>query len=254
MAETPLTGGNMGPVSRRGDDVLRTSGEWTPTVQRWLAHLRASGVSGVPEPRGITADGREVLGFLEGTVPADPMPAWVWADDILADAARLARAMHDASASFDLTGAVWRQAPREPAEVICHGDLAPYNMVFTASSESGAQRLVGLIDFDYAFPAPRAWDLAYLAYRLVPLAVPGPDWPFDKDERLRRVDLLVDAYNGEDARVTRSSVLATVPIRLRALAGFSDEMSRVLGNPELTQHAIGYRRDAGWVCQEYLLS
>ncbi len=249
VPETPLAGGNMGPVARRGTDVLRTAGPWTPTVQRWLAHLRARGVDGVPEPRGISDDGREVLGYVEGTVPADPMPTWVWADDVLADAARLARAMHDASDSFDRTGAMWRQPGREPGDVICHSDLAPYNMVFDDD-----RRLVGLIDFDYAAPGPRAWDLAYLAYRLVPLAVPASDWPFDKAERLRRLDLLVDAYNGSDARVTRADVLASVPIKLRWLATFSDEMARVLGNPHLAAHAIGYRSDAGWVCQEYLFS
>ncbi|WP_405867085.1 phosphotransferase [Streptomyces sp. NBC_01515] len=41
-----------------------------------------------------------------------------------------------------------------PVEVICHGDFAPYNCVFTGE---GA---VGLIDFDAARPGPRAWDLA----------------------------------------------------------------------------------------------
>ncbi|MFJ9374801.1 phosphotransferase [Streptomyces sp. NPDC101455] len=43
-----------------------------------------------------------------------------------------------------------------PVEVICHGDFAPDNCVFTGE---GA---VGIVDFDAARPGPgpRAWDLA----------------------------------------------------------------------------------------------
>ena len=62
--------------------------------------------------------------------------------------------------------------------MICHNDYAPYNLVFRDG------RLVGVIDFETAAPGPRAWDLAYLAYRLVPLAAPGnPDLPAQPDRR-----------------------------------------------------------------------
>jgi len=46
-----------------------------------------------------------------------------------------------------------------PAEVICHGDVAPYNCVFRDG------RPVAFIDFDTAHPGVRIWDLAYAAYR-----------------------------------------------------------------------------------------
>jgi hypothetical protein len=64
--------------------------------------------------------------------------------------------------------AVWYFPPREPVEVVCHGDLAPYNCVFDGD------RLVGVIDFDTAHPGPRLWDVAGGAYRLVPLVAPTP--------------------------------------------------------------------------------
>ena len=60
--------------------------------------------------------------------------------------------------------------------MICHNDFAPYNLAFRDGLP------VGAIDFEAASPGPRAWDLAYLAYRLVPLAPPSnPDLPPQPD-------------------------------------------------------------------------
>ncbi len=82
------------------------------------------------------------------------MPAWVWSEHLVLDAASRLAQLHQASASFDTTGAV-RQIPvHEPAEVICLNDVAPYNMVFDDD-----HRLRGLIDVDTASPGPRVWDL-----------------------------------------------------------------------------------------------
>ena len=149
---------------RRGDTVRRPTGPWTPTVQRWLGHLRAQGLRCVPVPLGLDGQGREVLSYLPGTAPQDPMPDWVYRDEVLVQAARLMAELHTASAGLDRTGAVWQLPTHEPAEVVCHNDFAPYNLVFDAD-----HRLTGVIDWDTASPGPRVWDLAYLAYRLVPL-------------------------------------------------------------------------------------
>lgn len=237
VAEQPMSGGNMGLVSRRGDVVLRAAGEWTPAVHRLLAHLRARGVVGVPEPMGLEPDGREAVGFVQGEVPAYPMPGWVWHEPALTSSALLLRALHDASASADQTGP-WRSPVREPAEVVCHNDFAPYNLVFRDG------RAVGVIDFDHASPGPRIWDLAYLAYRLVPLGTDRADG-FSAAERAARLDLLCATY-GSDAGgpFTPVQVLPVVVARLDHLAVFSDDMAEVLGNPDLHEHADLYRRDA----------
>ena len=136
-----------------------------------LAHLRAAGLDWVPEPRmAPIARGRAAVSWLEGEVPAYPMPDWVWAPAVLERAARMLRELHDATAGFARAGRSWALPAREPAEVICHNDFAPYNLVFRDGLP------VGAIDFEAAAPGPRAWDLAYLAYRLVPLAAPSnPD-------------------------------------------------------------------------------
>src|SRR5690606_17888071 len=160
--EHALEGGNVNQVARVGDTVRRAAGPWTPTVQRLLAHVRTKGLAWVPEPRGLDEQGREVLSFLPGDVPHD-LPPWVWSESVLRDAARALRQWHDATVDFDARGAVWSLTPREPPEVICHNDFAPYNCVFRDD------RFAGAIDFETCAPGPRIWDVAYAAYRFVPL-------------------------------------------------------------------------------------
>ncbi len=46
---------------RVGDTVRRAAGPWTPTIHALLRHLRASGLSMVPEPLGIDEQGREII-------------------------------------------------------------------------------------------------------------------------------------------------------------------------------------------------
>ncbi len=101
-------------------------------------------------------------------------------------------------------------------------------------------RAVGVIDFDFASPGPRLWDLAYLAYRIVPLTADTADG-FSASEREDRLDTLLRSY-GTDA--TPDELRAMVVRRLTELAAFSDEMSEALDAPELHEHAALYRADA----------
>ena len=156
-------------------------------------------------------------------MPAYPMPSWAWDERVLGPAARLLRALHDATEGFDGAGRPWRSPVHEPAEVICHNDFAPYNLVFRDGLP------VAAIDFDHASPGPRVWDLAYLAYRLAPLgARENPDLPW-RDDRTRRLGSLCAAYGGPSP----GEVLAILPRRLLGLAEISP--------PE---HAALYRADA----------
>lgn len=238
MTEVPLTGGNMGAVSRLGGEVRRRAGEWTPAVHALLTTYERAGIGATPRVLGLTPDGRERLTYLPGVVPAYPLPAWVWSDEVLVDAARLLRRLHDASVGLAQSSEplTWRSPVREPVEVVCHNDFAPYNLVFAEG------RLAGVIDFDYASPGPRSWDLAYLAYRLAPLT--GwfePDEPSGEVERSNRVERLLDVY-GFDSSV--AELLPVVATRLAALADFSEAAAESLANPDLLEHAAGYRADA----------
>ncbi|HEY0118976.1 MAG TPA: phosphotransferase [Cellulomonas sp.] len=234
MDEEALTGGNSTTVTRVGSTVRRTAGPWTPTVHALLRRVRDRGLAGVPEPLGVDADGREIVSYLPGEVPQHPMPGWVWSARALADSGRLLRRLHDATVGFDPAGPVWQLPAHEPAEVICHNDVAPYNMVF----QDG--RLVGLIDFDTASPGPRLWDLAYLAYRIVPLTgSPDPTAP-PTASRPARLDTLLSAYG---MAWPHTEVLVAVRARLAELAAFTERRAADTGRADLAGHAVLYRRD-----------
>jgi hypothetical protein len=238
--EEVLNGGNVGQTIRRGDRVHRTAGPWTPAIQRLLTHLRTRGLDWVPEPFGLDEEGREIVGFVPGDVPSYPMPDWVWSDENLVAAGRLLRELHDATVEYVDPDANWRQPAREPAEVICHNDVAPYNMVFVDG------QLRGLIDFDMASPGSRLWDLAYLAYRIAPLTAPHnvEAGPFDTSGQLDRLHRLLDAYG---MSFSMHDVLQMVQARLHHLAGFSDNLAAETGREDLRDHARLYRSDSVYV-------
>ena len=237
--EKPLTGGNMTEVARRGGEVLRESGPWTPTIQRLLAHLRAAGVDWCPEPRGWVEDGREALSYLKGKVPTYPLPGWVYDEAVLVRAAQWLRTLHDATEGYIDAEARWRSPVRQPAEVVCHNDFAPYNMVFRN------EVLVGVIDWDFAAPGPRLWDIAHLAYRLVPLTSPGnPDAPTGSVDLAARLHLLLDSY-GSDASM--AAVLDAVIARLEDLAAFTHGHALLRKDEALASDALLYSTDAAYL-------
>ena len=235
-----LTGGNMSGVVRFADRVHRAAGAWTPTVHRLLRHLHDRGVPGVPYPVGLDADGREIVTYVPGTVPQDPMPDWVWTDAVLAAAGRRLATLHDATLDLDRHDSHWQSPSHQPAEVVCHNDFAPYNLVFDDD-----HALTGVIDWDTASPGPRVWDLAYLAYRLVPLAHPAnPDLPDSGlADRRRRLALLCHAYGHG---LTPGAVAAVGVDRLHEMAEFTARRAAA-GAVHVAGHVRLYRTDAEWL-------
>lgn len=234
MEEQILSGGNSNTVVRVGDTVRRVPGPWTPAVHELLRTLRDAGVHEVPEPRGFDDQGREVLSYLPGDVGNYPLPDWLWEPAILDDSAALLRRVHDASVPLVGLDLTWNFPHHEPAEVICHNDVAPYNMTFIDGHVSG------LFDFDTASPGRRIWDLAYLAYRLAPFGEDSGTYLSD-DERLARMDRLTSAYG---MAFSRDAMLSSIHARLLDLATYTDGRLRKTGNPDFAEHAAMYRRDA----------
>ncbi len=233
--EEILAGGNMTAVVRVGDTVRRAAGPWTPTIHAFMRHLQASGFTMVPTPLGIDDRGREIISLLPGATAGYPLPDFAWTDATLAAVARCLREFHDASLGFVAPPhGRWQRPAHEPVEIVCHNDFAPYNLMF----EDG--KLTGVIDLDLASPGPRVWDMAYTAYRFVPLTDPAnPDAPFPgEDGQARRLRAFCAAY--ADPGITPADVLATAATKLRELVAF---IEREAAAGDAAQQAVLARGD-----------
>jgi hypothetical protein len=185
--------GNAGLVVRTGDRVSRPAGPHSATIQSLLRYVRASGFDGVPEPLGVDGHGREWLRYVPGDVPCPPYPDWSLTDDALASVAALLRRYHDATKGFEGRGdQTWdlEMAGAAGGEVICHHDVCLENVVFRDGEA------VAFLDFDFAAPGTRTWDIASFARMCVPIDSPedaartgrGGGDPF------RRLRVVADAY------------------------------------------------------------
>lgn len=186
MDEIPLDGGNVSAgIVRVGDTVRRRLTPHSPTVHQFLDHLQAHGFTAVPRYLGIDEKHRAILSYLPGETN---FPSDIWTTpNALITAAKMLRAMHDASVGF--VGDSWARVDPGPHEVICHNDFAPYNMVFADGLP------VGLVDFDLAGPGPRLRDLAYLAYWMVPLSFGTGDMArANPGACSQRLQLICDTY------------------------------------------------------------
>jgi len=151
-------------VVRIGDTVRRPMQPWTPTIHRLLRHLADVGFPWSPRVLGVDEHGREVLSHLPGTSGPDGW-AEVIADAGLVAMAQLLRDYHQAVAGFRPTGAVtWatHAGPIRDGELVCHGDFGPWNLVWRD------HRPVGILDWDYAWPAPPIHDVAYALEYVAP--------------------------------------------------------------------------------------
>jgi hypothetical protein len=156
---------------------------------------------------GVDEDGREILTWIEGEAGTEPpVRIEIASDQTLVDLAELIRAFHDASTNFTWTDGGWNDLLRDPSgsdEVICHNDLSITNTVFRPEGP------IAIVDWEFASPGSRLWDLAYAAWWLVPLHRPEfcqrVGWPpVDQPRRLR---LLCDAYGLERGRAKLLDVI-----------------------------------------------
>lgn len=203
--EIPLGGDGVTPgIVRIGDTVRRPLRPFSLTVQAFLGHLRARGFDGAPVPLGVDAEGREVLSFVAGDVPREPLPDAVCSDEVLVALAQLIRRLHDAAQGWEPPAdAVWGAIPgRVPPdarpliaspELVSHRDYCPGNVVYRDGLPSA------LIDFDLARPTTRIYDIANALYWWAQLLDPLDRAPALRDADVAaRVALFADAY-GMDA-------------------------------------------------------
>jgi hypothetical protein len=236
-------------VYRVGDTVRRATGAWTPAVHALLRHLERAGFQGAPRVLGIDDGGREILSYMEGSVPYAPtIPREIWSDGALSAAARLVRRYHDAAASFHAPDdARWRFCPGAPqgGDIICHNDLAPWNTVYRGGLPGA------FIDWDFAAPAPRLWDVAYAAWRFVPLyynGVPGTEEEdADVHDCARRLRLFSDAYGLAERRDLVDTVLRRQEVMYETVKVWGE--AGIAGFAEMWRsgHADYPLRDAAFV-------
>lgn len=196
--EEILHGGvaNAGAVVRVGPHVLRPSNAHSASILEFLRQLEARGFEGASSPVGLEPDGRERLRFVPGDVAIPPYPDWAQTDDALASVATLMRRLHDASELVDTRAMTWSTEMADPlgGPVVCHNDVCLENVVFRDG------RAVALLDFDFAAPGRRAYDIAAFARMCVPIDddVSSRKLSWKPSDRPRRLRLLCDAY-GFDA-------------------------------------------------------
>jgi len=168
--------------------------------------------------------GREVLEYVSGETVGDAYswPTWVWSETLLKQIGRVTAEFHGAVEGFNSAApAIWQLPPFDDSPLICHHDLAPYNVV----SRDG--ELAAIIDWDLAGPGSVQSELAFIAWQWVPLWHPASTRALGWEELpdiKRRLGLLLDSYGLEDRsdfidHVITRVVLHYEGITTRARAG-----------------------------------
>ena len=218
MKDQYLEGGRKGKIILDQSGMIkRPRKEWTPTTQRFLKFISDKDCIIVPKPMGYDAS-HECVSFVEGNVYNYPLPTEIQSNSLLKSCARLLKTYHKLSSGFlgKLNGSeIWMLPPREPFEVIAHGDFAPYNTVLSSDNSQA----IALIDFDTIHPASILWDLSYSIYRWAPLKSDSNNDSFGSlRQKIERTKLFCDTYGVENE--SRELLISTLVERLNALINF----------------------------------
>jgi len=238
LPEEVLKGWNS--VVRIGNTIRRPARPSSRTIQALLHHLKAQGFAGAPEGLGFDEEGREFLSYLPGSVEHYPWRAFVYSESNLLRVARLLRQYHDATVSFpEPDDAIWSVEIPGTAEVICHGDIGPYNTLYVRAEA------VAFIDFESAAPGPRLWDVAFAVYRFARLCELSNIFDVSDahlDRVAQRIRRFCDYYGFEGRIGLLNAVLRRLEYQIdwmssrENLANYQRDIAE--------EHVAFYRRDA----------
>lgn len=245
-----LEGGNMNQPLLKDGLVYKDKHKASHLIHELLTHVKKQGIDWVPTSHGIDENGKHVFSYIEGIVPDDE-PKWLWDKNILKSAAIRLREWHEATSGLKIESNDWLLENDEPNEVICHCDFAPYNSVFRN------KKIVGLIDFDVCSPGSRLWDIAYAAYRFVPLFPPKNSGtiyetsPFTIPQMLERLDSFLKYYSKGDSKFlyTREEALLKISKRVLECAIWSENYGKENNNTEMGEGSKMYREHSKWVLE-----
>ena len=250
------SGSHQSDAALRDGAVLKRVGPWTPAVIALLEHLERAGFTGAP--RALATASGPAFSFVPGE---SPHPR-AWSDEAVSGVGSLLRALHDATATFEPpAGASWqaswlRDLPG-PEVVISHNDTAPWNIVGTGG------RAEALIDWEFAGPVDRLWELAatvWLNAQLHDDDIAEMHGLPDAPARARQARLIVDGYGLSAAeRAELADRLPEVAIhaaRAEAVAGGVTLESTEAVTPDgyPTMWGIAWRaRSASWMARHRAL-
>ena len=201
METEQLEGGREG-IFTDGKYVYRPKPFNATDIHQFLNFLSQKGSSVTPKVMGVSGE-EEILSFMPGIV-YNELPESLRTDEMIKSAAKLLKNFHVLSRDYmsQLDGSEqWLLSPKEPMELLCHGDFAPYNVTIENN------KALGIIDFDTLHPGYAMWDIAYGIYRWASFEAGG-----DLKEQIRLALLFLEAYETDDIKF-----VGTLIKRLQAL-------------------------------------
>ncbi|EIA0836524.1 TPA: aminoglycoside phosphotransferase family protein [Vibrio parahaemolyticus] len=243
-----LSGGRESAIYRDGEVVYRPLQSWSSTIHLILKHFERAKIAETPKFLGVNKD-QEILSFVAGNTYNYPLVGAIATNEALVSAGKLLRKVHDSTVSLleklDVNAHRWMLEPREPFEVICHGDFTPYNVALLKN------KVVGVFDFDTAHPAPRVWDLAYSVYCWSPFKTDSNDKLGTISEQLARARLFCDSYGATESE--REQLPDIMVQRLQALVSFMRSESEN-GNESVAEnieqgHLQAYLNDIEYITE-----
>lgn len=164
-------GQNAQGVVKIGNTVHRPLNSNSEYIHQLLQLLEQKQYPYSPRYLGIDENGREILTFIKGDIARGDIQ---WTNEQLIHITKMIKQFHDATEGCKLT---------EGKEVVCHNDLAPWNLVIQNSQP------VAFIDFDDSKPGYRIYDFAYFLWTFLDLRNGT-----SVEEQVRRIKLLNKEY------------------------------------------------------------